>query len=349
MFPDDEPLVTRQRLSIFGLGGSATALPPTVSGASNEDVLAALRDGASQDALALIDELKNPPAKSWASQIGVLAVTLLLFVGAGLLDWSVRELVLVVVVLLVHETGHLVAMKALGYRDVRMFFIPFFGAAVSGAATRASGARRTLVALAGPVPGILLGLFLAFGYAVTYSPVAGEAAKMFLLLNVFNLLPLLPLDGGHVLLETVFIRNRWFEAAFQVAAAAGLVLLAFASRSPLLGILGVLMLKGAPQAVKIGRLAAEIRATADGPMPSSIPEAPLPFLVRIVEGVDTNLGGGANPRDRATLVRTVFERLHPNPPRAWATIGLLAAYAAAFAAAVMGGVFIAIAQAPPGA
>ena len=344
MLTDDEPLVSLRHPSMFGLGSSST-VPPTVAGASTEEVLSALRDGASQETLALIDELKNPPAPSWVSQLGVLAISLLLFTGAGLLEWSVRELVLVVVVLLVHETGHLLAMKALGYRDVRMFFIPFFGAAVSGSATQASGSRRTLVALAGPVPGLLLGVVLAFAYAATRGPVAGEAAKMFLLLNAFNLLPLLPLDGGHVLLETVFIRSRWLEAAFQLGAVIGLALLAVMLRAPIMGLLALLMLKGVSRILKIGTLAAGVRATAAPPLPASITQAPLSLMVHIVDEVDTAFGG-LNAKDRTGVVRTVFERLHPNPPGAWATMALLAGYGAAFVAAFVGVMLIALGQPP---
>jgi hypothetical protein len=82
----------------------------------------------------------------------------------------------VIAVLLVHESGHYVVMRAFGYRDLRMFFIPFVGAAVSGWSGKAHGYQRTLVALAGPVPGILLGLLLAVIFVLRGHPLVGHAA-----------------------------------------------------------------------------------------------------------------------------------------------------------------------------
>jgi hypothetical protein len=63
----------------------------------------------------------------------VLLVSLALFVLVRQQQsGSPRGLVILVGVLLFHELGHYAGMRLFGYRDVRMFFIPFFGAAVSG-------------------------------------------------------------------------------------------------------------------------------------------------------------------------------------------------------------------------
>src|SRR5438045_2319376 len=45
---------------------------------------------------------------------------------------SLSGIALLIAVLLFHEGGHALGMRLFGYRDVRMFFIPFFGAAVQG-------------------------------------------------------------------------------------------------------------------------------------------------------------------------------------------------------------------------
>jgi hypothetical protein len=92
---------------------------------------------------------------------------------------------------------------------------------VSGSPAAVPGYQRTLVALAGPVPGILLGLVLVFVYALGHSSMVGEAAKMFLGLNAFNLLPLLPLDGAHgAALVLAFIGGAAFFAAQSYAGVA---------------------------------------------------------------------------------------------------------------------------------
>ena len=70
-------------------------------------------------------------------------------------DWLFS--VVLVAVLLLHELGHLVAMRWAGYRDLKIFFIPFIGAMVSGREQQATAGQKMLVLLAGPVPGIVLG------------------------------------------------------------------------------------------------------------------------------------------------------------------------------------------------
>ena len=51
--------------------------------------------------------------------------------------------------LLCHEAGHFLAMRRFGYKNVRLFFIPFFGAATAGVGTTAVGWQRVVVSLAG--------------------------------------------------------------------------------------------------------------------------------------------------------------------------------------------------------
>ena len=46
----------------------------------------------------------------------------------GMGGLSVEMLAILVGVLFVHELGHWVAMRVFGYRNLKMFFIPFFGA-----------------------------------------------------------------------------------------------------------------------------------------------------------------------------------------------------------------------------
>src|SRR6267143_4595384 len=50
-------------------------------------------------------------------------------------ETTLADVLILTGVLAFHEAGHFVAMRALGYRDVKMFFIPFFGAAVTGRRT----------------------------------------------------------------------------------------------------------------------------------------------------------------------------------------------------------------------
>ena len=127
----------------------------------------------------------------------LLALSLVLFVAAAslLMHWKASLLAVIGMVLLVHEAGHFVAMRRFGYRNVRLFFIPFFGAATAGVGTTAVGWQRVMVSLAGPVPGIVLGFGLVLLGKQVGSHLCDMAGFFFVFLNALNLLPLLPLDG----------------------------------------------------------------------------------------------------------------------------------------------------------
>lgn len=81
--------------------------------------------------LGKIERQANQKA-SWTSAILTLVVTVAIFFAVGWGDEGWQSLLLIAGVLFLHELGHLVAMWQFRYRNLRMFFIPFFGAAVSG-------------------------------------------------------------------------------------------------------------------------------------------------------------------------------------------------------------------------
>ena len=97
---------------------------------------------------------------SWARAFILFVFTLSLFVAAGALVESLQFIGMLVGILFIHELGHFVAMRWFGYRNVRMFFIPFFGAGVSGQHFNVAGWKKVVVSLLGPVPGIGIGILL---------------------------------------------------------------------------------------------------------------------------------------------------------------------------------------------
>ena len=113
---------------------------------------------------------------------------------------------LLVSVILIHECGHFVAMKIFGYKHIKMIFVPFVGAYVSGEASHFSKSKKIIMLLAGPVPGLIAGMVLLYFYQQNFNQYYYLAALAFLLLNGFNLLPVTPLDGGQII-ETLFVRS----------------------------------------------------------------------------------------------------------------------------------------------
>jgi stage IV sporulation protein FB len=111
-----------------------------------------------------------------------------------------------VLVLFLHEMGHYLLMKLFKYEDLRMLFIPLMGAFVQGSKKHYSQKESFLVIAAGPFPGVLFGLVVLF-FAQHYQQVwLLELSFLFLFLNVINLLPIDPLDGGQ--LFKLFVRQK---------------------------------------------------------------------------------------------------------------------------------------------
>ena len=191
--------------------------------------------------LEAIAQLSTPPKVSRPS-LWVTVVTLLPF--AVLLSWMTgwgwEQTALIVVLVVIHEAGHLIAKKAFGYTDLQLFFIPFIGAAVSGRKDDASQVQRALVALAGPLPSVIVsGAYLiAFHRGLLgpsepneylQYPLGVRIAVITLIINGFNLIPLGPLDGGQFFSAILFSRRPWMDTACKIAAVAALVFIGIGS------------------------------------------------------------------------------------------------------------------------
>ncbi|MCQ2559349.1 MAG: M50 family metallopeptidase [Clostridia bacterium] len=124
--------------------------------------------------------------------LGMLA----LFALAGLLGQGL----LAFGVVLLHELAHIGAAYRLGLRFSEIELLPFGGVAKTEEELALDPGREALVALAGPASNFLL-IALAWG-GHNYHFWSWESCRFFWHLNlsmaVFNLLPLLPLDGGRI-------------------------------------------------------------------------------------------------------------------------------------------------------
>ena len=128
-------------------------------------------------------------------------LSLLLFVASFMILFSdrIQFLVFLIVVLFIHEMGHFLFMKLFNYRNVKMMFVPLMGAFVQGVKKIYSQKESFFVILGGPVPGILLGIIGSI-FAIHYEMEwLLELSGIFMILNMINLLPLDPLDGGQLL------------------------------------------------------------------------------------------------------------------------------------------------------
>jgi Zn-dependent protease len=152
--------------------------------------------------------------------------TMVLSIGAYALEWGWAFAAGFVLLIFVHEMGHAVALRREGIPAGAPVFIPFVGAFVAMHGQPRDAGVEARVAMSGPLVGSLaawtvLGAGLAWPHPLLVA--LGHAA---VLLNLFNLIPVPPLDGGRI--AGAFTRTYWV-----VGYAAGFVALAL-TRSPVL-------------------------------------------------------------------------------------------------------------------
>lgn len=161
------------------------------------------------------------------SSLGKSIVSLLLFIGAFYFyfEQNLTFVLILALVVFFHELGHFLAMKIFNYNEVKMFFIPLFGALVTGKKEQVSQTQRAFIILAGPIPGIIVGLIMIYLGVNNY--VLMVIAHMLLVLNLFNLIPISPLDGG-ALIETIFFNSKEkLQALFIILSIIGSIVIAF--------------------------------------------------------------------------------------------------------------------------
>jgi Zn-dependent protease len=159
----------------------------------------------------------------------------------GIFDSSISYMAALLVVLLIHELGHFFAMKLFNYKNVKLFFIPLLGAYVSGKKLIISQRQMSIVILAGPVPGIIIGFCLFMVNFIYPSEPLMMLANIFLFLNLFNLLPFMPLDGGR-LIEVLFLKqNHSIRIVFTIISILGLATFAIYNKSILFLIIPISM------------------------------------------------------------------------------------------------------------
>jgi Zn-dependent protease len=125
--------------------------------------------------------------------------TMLVSVAAYSLFWGWTFALGFVVLLLVHEMGHVIQLRREGVKASAPMFIPFMGAVVAMKELPKDALAEARVGLAGPVLGSLGAALLIPVWKATGNEFWAALAFTGLFLNLFNLLPMLPLDGGRAM------------------------------------------------------------------------------------------------------------------------------------------------------
>jgi Zn-dependent protease len=125
--------------------------------------------------------------------------SMLVSIGAYALIWGWQFAVGFVLLLFVHEMGHVIQLKREGVPASAPMFIPFMGAVVGMKRLPDDAAAEARVGLAGPILGSIGCLIPLALYAGTGNHLFQALAFTGFLLNLFNLVPVLPLDGGRAM------------------------------------------------------------------------------------------------------------------------------------------------------
>ena len=143
------------------------------------------------------------------------SATMLVSIAAYSFIWGWKFAAGFVLLLLVHEMGHVIQLRREGIEASAPMFIPFLGAAVMAKSLGNDATAEARVGLAGPIlgtAGCLALLPLAFStgddfwYALIFTG---------LFLNLFNLMPVVPLDGGRAM--AALSPWMWFVGLFAMA------------------------------------------------------------------------------------------------------------------------------------
>ncbi len=190
--------------------------------------------------------------------IWLLLGSLGFFIASFLPFFDIQFMLLLIGTLFLHELGHYLAMRLFRYQDTTMFFLPFFGAAVTGRKDDASLSEKVWVLLAGPMPGILLGIGMAIATRNTSIPhYAREGIWMLIGLNLLNLLPIYPLDGGKIVNLLLFSRYPFTDVLFKVFAVIVLGLMGFTA--PVIWMIALLVAATIPTGFRSAKVDAKLR------------------------------------------------------------------------------------------
>jgi Zn-dependent protease len=220
--PDDAASASRSDLSIH-----PAAEPPTRRDSFFRRRIAPI--GAA--IIAFLAKLKALLLFAGQFKLLVTAGSMAVSIAAYASIWGWTFAVGFVVLLLIHETGHVIALRREGIPASAPMFIPFLGAVITARSLGDDAAAEARVGLAGPVLGSLGASACLLIWQLTGVQFWEALGFTGLFLNLFNLLPVVPLDGGRAMAAM----SPWM----WVVGFAGMIGLAIAFPNPIIIIIAI--------------------------------------------------------------------------------------------------------------
>ncbi|TMF42817.1 MAG: site-2 protease family protein [Chloroflexi bacterium] len=153
------------------------------------------------------------------AKVGFAGITALISIGVYALIFGWQFAVGLVALLFIHEMGHAVVMKMKGIPIGGMIFIPLLGAAVLMRRMPKNARDEAEVGIAGPIAGALAASVCFLLAQSNPGSIWAPLAYFGFFINLFNLIPIIPFDGGRIL--AAIDRRMWIIGflglvAFQV-------------------------------------------------------------------------------------------------------------------------------------
>lgn len=123
-------------------------------------------------------------------------ISMLVSIAAYAWIWGLPFAIGFVLLILVHELGHVIELRRQGVPASAPLFIPFLGAVIGMKELPDDAWKEARVALAGPILGSVGAAACWVAAEVTGSELLMGLAFVGFFLNLFNLIPIVPLDGG---------------------------------------------------------------------------------------------------------------------------------------------------------
>lgn len=141
--------------------------------------------------------------------------SMLVTIGVYAMAWGLWFAVGFVLLIFVHELGHLIAARRIGLKVGLPVFIPFMGAFIALKEAPKDAWVEAQVGIGGPMLGTVGALACEGLYLVTGNPMFRALAYTGFFLNLFNLAPIGMLDGGRIV--TALSPWLWVVGALVVA------------------------------------------------------------------------------------------------------------------------------------
>lgn len=177
--------------------------------------------------------------KSMSKYFIVFALLFLIFSNVTMSNYWIVLSFLGAVAL--HEFGHFIGMKIFGYEEPNFMFYSWIVDKANMRGKPISQKNKIFTLQLGPVPGILVGIWMFFTAIDTNSEMWLWLSLIFISVNMFSLLPIDPLDGGNIIKNLFFPKRQKPYLFFVLFSSLSIIIVGFYTEFYMIMVLGFLM------------------------------------------------------------------------------------------------------------